>query len=90
MAVRGKRYAKPRLHLFLTVKMAFLSLCALTTLFPFYWVMISSFKSMSQIYRNPLAIPKELLFSNYVSAWLGQESKVLLSIVCFTARLPSS
>ena len=50
---------------------AFLSVWGIIVLFPFYWMVISSFKSYSS-YNNetvPNIIPKDPTFENYVSAF---------------------
>ncbi|GAA0263004.1 carbohydrate ABC transporter permease [Faecalicatena contorta] len=54
-----------------TVKMIFLSLFAVSTLFPFFWVLLSSFKTTQEIYGHPFALPEKWMFSNYVDAWKG-------------------
>lgn len=69
MKKKSKHYYKKRI--WLAIKMVFLSIFALTTLFPFYWVIISSFKSTGEIYGKPLAWPETFSFDNYSSAWYG-------------------
>lgn len=54
-----------------TIKMIFLSLFAVSTLFPFFWVLLSSFKTTREIYGQPFALPEKWMFSNYVDAWKG-------------------
>ena len=53
-----------------TLLYAFLILMALIIVFPFYWMLISSVKSMAE-YRLPVPtlFPKEILFSNYAEAF---------------------
>lgn len=56
---------------------AFLCLMALVVLFPFYWMIISSLKSLTEYnLPTPTMFPKNILFSNYVEAFntasLGQ------------------
>ena len=49
---------------------AFLLLMALIVLFPFYWMIISSLKSLAEYRLNvPTFWPKRILFSNYVEAF---------------------
>ena len=36
---------------------------------PLLWVLMSSFKTTSQIFQSPFALPTSLTFENYVSAW---------------------
>ena len=49
---------------------AFLILMAFITIFPFYWMLISSVKSLAE-YKLPVPtlFPKQVLFSNYVEAF---------------------
>ena len=53
-----------------TLLYAFLIIMALIIVFPFYWMLISSVKSMAE-YRLPVPtlFPKEILFSNYAEAF---------------------
>ncbi len=46
----------------------FLGLWALTTLYPFLWVGISSFKSTADIIGKPFALPSSFALTNYQSA----------------------
>ncbi|WP_099517670.1 carbohydrate ABC transporter permease [Paenibacillus sp. BIHB 4019] len=46
-----------------------LALYSVTTIFPFLWVFLSSFKTNSEIYSHPFSLPKEWQFENYVKAW---------------------
>jgi len=71
MKKRSKYYIKNRI--LLIIKLVCLSIFALTTLFPFYWVILSSFKSMGDIYGKPLkwAPINEFEFDNYSKAWYG-------------------
>ena len=53
-------------------KMFFLIFCAVVTLFPFYWVILASFKQSEEIYVNALGMPHDFLkymVQNYSSAW---------------------
>ena len=70
--MKNNRYLYKK-RILLTIKLVCLSLFALTTLFPFYWVILSSFKSMSDIYGKPLtwAPIAEFEFDNYSKAWYG-------------------
>jgi raffinose/stachyose/melibiose transport system permease protein len=51
------------------IKVAFMGVVALTMLFPFYWVTISSFKSNNDIFGHPLGFPTTFSFSAVVTAW---------------------
>ena len=49
---------------------AFLGIMAIIVLFPFYWMIISSLKSMTEYYLPvPTFFPKQLMFSNYIDAF---------------------
>ena len=49
---------------------AFLLLMALVVLFPFYWMIISSLKSLEEYRFNvPTFFPRQILFSNYAQAF---------------------
>ena len=49
---------------------AFLGIMALTVLFPFYWMLISSVKSLDEyMLAVPTLFPKKLVFMNYVEAF---------------------
>ena len=49
---------------------AFLILMALIVLFPFYWMIISSLKSLEEYRLNvPTFFPRQILFSNYAEAF---------------------
>ena len=62
--------------LFPTTKSAFsliiytlMFIYAITTLAPFLWILLSSFKGNNEIYISPFALPETFLFSNYATAW---------------------
>jgi multiple sugar transport system permease protein len=47
-----------------------LSVFGLTNLFPFFWMVSSSFKTLAEIYQFPPSmLPNQLMWSNYVEAW---------------------
>ena len=59
----------------------FLLIMALIVIFPFYWMLISSVKSVSE-YRlpAPTLFPREILFSNYVDAFnVGNLGRLFLN-----------
>ncbi len=48
----------------------FLGIMALIVIFPFYWMIISSLKSMSEYQMNvPTLFPKEIIWQNYLDAF---------------------
>lgn len=50
---------------------AFLTLYCLASLFPMIWVLLSSFKSNTEIFSAILALPSSWSFDNYLEAWNG-------------------
>jgi len=52
-------------------KYLFLSIGAIISLYPFIWVLNSSFKDNNDIYSNSFGLPKVIQWGNYVEAWKG-------------------
>lgn len=48
---------------------AILILWALTTIFPFVWVLLNSFKESSEVLNSSFALPKEFILDNYYTAF---------------------
>ena len=48
-----------------------LILYALTTIYPFIWIILTSLKSASEVYANPFGLPRIWEFGNYKQALLG-------------------
>lgn len=46
-----------------------LSLWSLMVLIPLAWTLLSSFKTSSEIFASPFALPKTWQFQNYLNAW---------------------
>lgn len=42
---------------------------AITTIYPFLWVIINSFKESNEILSNSFALPKKVIFDNYITAF---------------------
>jgi N-acetylglucosamine transport system permease protein len=42
---------------------------SLLVIVPMVWVIVSSFKTSSEIFASPFALPHKLNFSNYANAW---------------------
>lgn len=51
------------------VSIVFLLLIAFITMFPIYMGLINSFKTDGEILNNIIALPKKILFSNYIDAF---------------------
>ena len=60
-------------QLFTIVKYLFLTIMAVISLYPFIWVLISSFKDNNSIFGDPFGLPKELLIENYREVWEGAD-----------------
>lgn len=52
-----------------TVSHTVLTLWSLLVVVPMLWVIVSSFKTSSEIFASPFALPKRLSFDNYANAW---------------------
>lgn len=52
----------------------FLTLYAVLTLYPLFWLVISSFKTNSEFFNRPFALPLSWSFTNFSTAW--QASKM--------------
>jgi raffinose/stachyose/melibiose transport system permease protein len=53
------------------IKYLFLTAGAVVALYPFVWVLISSFKDNNDIYGNSFGLPRIVKWGNYVEAWKG-------------------
>lgn len=51
------------------VSHAMLTLWSLLVLVPLGWTLLSSFKTTTEIFASPLALPAEWKFENYINAW---------------------
>lgn len=52
-----------------SVSHVLLVIFAIVVIVPFLWVLLSSFKTSSEILASPFALPKHWQFVNYVDAW---------------------
>jgi ABC-type glycerol-3-phosphate transport system permease component len=66
-----------------------LGLWSLFTIFSISWIMLASLKSTREIFREPLKLPADMMWENYVNAWnsvrLGDY--IINSIVVVTVSL---
>ena len=53
------------------VRNTLLTAGALLIIYPVLWLVMASFKPESEIFSNPLALPTELFWDNYVEGWNG-------------------
>jgi raffinose/stachyose/melibiose transport system permease protein len=57
---------------------------ALLFLVPVVWAAMGSLKSLNDLMLQPWAVPKQLLWSNYATAWQGGIGRYLLNSVAVT------
>lgn len=56
------------------------------TLYPIFWLVMSSFKTTQEFQLNRLGLPSGLHIDNYVQAWrIGEFNQLLLNSVIYTA-----
>jgi raffinose/stachyose/melibiose transport system permease protein len=71
----------------------FLTLYAILTLYPLFWLVISSFKTNSEFFNHPFGLPQIWKFSNYVTAWQASKmgtaflNSVIVSLVSLALTL---
>ena len=53
----------------LLLVLLFLFMLALTVIYPFLWMIISSFKDNTELYLSPWSLPGEWRWGNFASAW---------------------
>ena len=67
---------------------AFLLLMALIIIFPFYWMIISSLKSLAEYKLSvPTLFPREIIWSNYLQAFTKAELLKLFKKKIFNLML---
>lgn len=63
-----------------------LTIYALVLAIPLLWMVVSSFKSSTEVYGSPFGLPEKWLFSNYSTAWtMGVSSYFLNSVIVTVA-----
>ena len=63
----------------------FMTLFALTTLYPIIWMVLNSFKSAREVIANPLGLPQNFDFSNYTKALEAFDfSRYMLNSIIYT------
>jgi raffinose/stachyose/melibiose transport system permease protein len=67
--VAARLHVKKPFQAIMIVKVLFLSVLAISMLLPFYWVLISSFKSNSAIFGRPFDLPTTLDFGSFSQAF---------------------
>lgn len=59
-------------------KYCILIVYAVTTLYPLFWIFLTSLKPNSEVYGNPFGFPKELRISNFSTVWETMNLKVYM------------
>lgn len=67
--MKNNRSIKKKQSIFNFIKLVLLSLIAISMLFPFYWVIVSSFKSDKDIFGSPLSFPTSFSMDAFTTAW---------------------
>ncbi len=67
------KHSIKRTHPATVVKYTVLILFALTTLYPFVWVLLSSLKTDHEVFANAFGLPKQWMFSNFYEAFTGAQ-----------------
>ncbi|MDQ0896495.1 MULTISPECIES: carbohydrate ABC transporter permease [unclassified Paenibacillus] len=71
----------------------FLTLYAILTLYPLFWLVLSSFKTNAEFFNSPFGLPASWQFSNYVTAWKSSKmgtaflNSVIVSLVSLALTL---
>ena len=70
------------------IKYAVLAAVTLIFIFPLVWVFYNSFKTNSELFENPWALPGSINFENYIYAWkqanIGQYflNSIIVCVFC--------
>lgn len=62
----------------------FLLLYFVAIAYPLFWMVINSFKNTADIFNDSWGLPKEWLFSNYVTAWQQGVSSYFINSIIIT------
>ena len=60
---------------------AFLCAVGLLVLYPLFWMGLGGFKSNSQIFSDPFALPESWSFANYLTAWQATQGYMFSSLL---------
>ncbi|HJB34920.1 MAG TPA: carbohydrate ABC transporter permease, partial [Candidatus Blautia merdipullorum] len=58
----------PREKVFLVLKYICLIFFTILCLYPLFWLLLSSFKTNSELYANPWGLPENFSLVNYIQA----------------------
>ncbi|RGP35262.1 carbohydrate ABC transporter permease [Pseudotabrizicola alkalilacus] len=60
---------------------AFLCAMGLLVIYPLFWMGLGGFKSNSQIFSDPFALPESWSFANYLTAWQATQGYMVSSLL---------
>jgi raffinose/stachyose/melibiose transport system permease protein len=67
------------------LKHALLALFAIPYVYPIFWLLVNSFKTTEEIFRDPWGLPRQFQWSNYPEAWVtGKIGHYFLNSVLVT------
>lgn len=69
-AVSRRPRARGGIRVSTVVKYIVLTVFAVSALYPFIWVLLSSLKTDPEIFGSPFSLPSSLHFENYYTAWV--------------------
>ncbi|MCM3634851.1 carbohydrate ABC transporter permease [Paenibacillus camelliae] len=52
-----------------TIGWIFITIYGILTIYPLFWLILSSFKSNAQFFSEPFALPNQWMFDNFITAW---------------------
>jgi len=52
-----------------TIGWIFITIYGILTIYPLFWLILSSFKSNAQFFSEPFALPNQWMFENLITAW---------------------
>lgn len=52
-----------------TIGWIFITIYGILTIYPLFWLILSSFKSNAQFFSEPFALPNQWMFENFITAW---------------------
>ncbi|MEK4248901.1 carbohydrate ABC transporter permease [Paenibacillus sp. FSL W7-1287] len=52
-----------------TIGWILITIYGILTIYPLFWLILSSFKSNAQFFSEPFALPNQWMFDNFITAW---------------------
>ncbi|MDQ0200856.1 carbohydrate ABC transporter permease [Neobacillus ginsengisoli] len=75
---------KPRFSIVVGIIFLFLLLYLTAIAYPLFWMIINSFKNTAAIFNDTWGLPKQWLFSNYITAWQQGVSSYFVNSLIIT------